>query len=132
MNPKPSEFQSTLDRALRVLSSLPYIEGQSVYNDAIKRKSDVTVLDDPCEPKLQFCFRGPNSEEDFKKAMVLLEKEFEDADLIGAPAGQRDHGTELNEEQWGPSFTKKRNRLMFYLKEDMLNLVGIWRFIKVS
>ncbi|WP_068467141.1 hypothetical protein [Candidatus Protochlamydia phocaeensis] len=92
---------------------MPYINGKIVQSDKIKRKSDQTVLEDPCEPKLLFYFNGPNRAEDFKKAIKLLEKEFADADLIGAPAGKRDQGRG-KVEQWGPSFTNMRNRLMFY------------------
>ena len=59
LNPKPSEFQSTLDQSLRVLRVLCLISKGEIFviNDTIKRKLDVTVLDDPCEPKLPILFQ---------------------------------------------------------------------------
>lgn len=113
LNPKPSEFKATLDRALKVLSTMPYVNGKIIRTDDYRRKSSLPAVEDPCEPKLLFYFNGPTSVQDFKKAIYLLEKEFADADIVGLPAGQRDigHG---KEEKWGPSFTNQRNRMLFY------------------
>ncbi|CRX38773.1 hypothetical protein [Estrella lausannensis] len=116
LNPKADEFQSTLDRTLKALESMPYINGKIVASDTIKRKSDLTVVQDPCEPKLLLYFNGPDSAEDFQKAIQLLEKEFMDADMIAHPEGMRDKGNGVLEPQKGPSFTKERNPLMFYVQ----------------
>lgn len=114
VNPRSSEFLSTLDRTLRVLKKHNIsVEGKIVADDTIKRHSDFTVLQDPCEPKFFLYFRGPHGEEEFKRAMKILEKEFKDADLIAAPQGQRDRNGKMVP-QWGPSFTKNRNNLFFY------------------
>lgn len=114
INPKSTEFFTTLDRTITALNSMPYINGKIISGENIKRKSDLAVLDDPCEPKLLLYFNGPNSAEDFKMAIKLLEKEFTDLDSISAPEGKRERLDGNIVPQWGPSFTKKHNNLMFY------------------
>ena len=90
---------------------MPYILGKITRDTP--RKSLVSPRKDSCEPSILLYFRGDNAREDFRRAVELLEAEFPDADIIGAPVGKRPRdGEEV--EQWGPSFTKKRNRLMYY------------------
>lgn len=112
LNPKPEEFESTFNRTISALDGMPYINGKTIAGEF--RKSEIPALKDPCEPKIVLYFSGPKSEEDFKEAIKRLENEFTDAEKVGAPQGKRkrDNGEEVP--QWGPSFTKMRNPLIFY------------------
>jgi len=115
INPRPSEFLPTLDRVLNVLRKNNIsCDGKIIGSDQAKRHSELSVLEDPCEPKFVLYFKGQNVEEEFKKGMQILEEEFKDADVIAAPKGRRKRRDGKFEVQNGPSFTKNRNNLMFY------------------
>lgn len=115
INPRSTEFLPTLDRVLNVLSKNGIsVSGKIIGSDQVKRHSECSVLEDPCEPKFVLYFRGIDVAEDFKKAIEILEDEFKDAELIAAPQGQRKRSDGKVVLQRGPSFTKNRNNLLFY------------------
>lgn len=114
LNPSAEHFTDVLDRSIKALSQMSFVHGKIVASDTVKRRSDMSCVQDPCEPKLLFYFEGAHSEAHLKEAVALLEKEFADVEKMSAPQGKRAREDGHIVDQWGPSFTKKRNALMFY------------------
>lgn len=118
LNPRRDHFVSVLKRSIAALRRANIsVQGKSLADD-VRRNSTLLALDDPCEPKILFYVVGSTLEQAetrFVHAMTVLESEFlsVETDALGCPEGYRTH-THRQVSQWGPSFTKKRNALIFY------------------
>lgn len=114
INPNKEKFLEVLDRVVSSQKDQRYVKGKIIADDTIARKGSKPAIEDPCEPKMLLYFGGPTGFLDFKRAVASLEKEFkDDMPELHAPEGTREiHGRQTP--QWGPSFTKKQNNLLFY------------------
>ncbi|KPK33056.1 MAG: hypothetical protein AMS24_02340 [Chlamydiae bacterium SM23_39] len=112
LNPREEFFFVTLDRALNVIKEKTKNEfgGKIISNNTTTRKSKTPVVKDPCEPKMVFYFYNKKI---FTDVVISLTEEFWDADIIGHKQGKRLIYEEMKS-QWGPSFTKKINKLLFF------------------
>ena len=114
INPKAEHFHEVLDRTLRVVKNKVNIQGKIVGNPLHKRKSDLPQIADPCEPKIIIDLNGDDAHRLTKEVIEELDKEFgEETCFLGAPKGERNrNGHQIP--QWGPSFTRKYSRLLYY------------------
>lgn len=115
LNPTREHFYEVFDRVLTVHDTLSF--PFKIAQDC-SRKSDQSVLDDPCEPKIVLYAQGETEDkakENFCSIMQALEQVFSSEEMrsFACPSGMRPRGSELIS-QWGPSFTKKRTPLIFY------------------
>lgn len=131
LNPKKEYFSVVLDRVLRMCKEQNIqITGKIIQSDTYKRNgSSICALDDACEPKMLFSIHQTTSlasKQKLKLFIELVEKEFSSAEArtFGCAQGVREQwvakeGEPLQWEkkkvpQWGNSFTKMRNSLLFY------------------
>ena len=129
-NPKKEHFESVLHRIIQRCEKeeIPFT-GKIVKSPEIQRGSNQPMIDDPCEPKMLFYFSAESSEtskEQLRKFIEVIEKEFsqEEINNFGCEEGKREKWVEDNNNpntyskqsapQSGPSFTKQRNKLIFY------------------
>ncbi len=129
-NPKKEHFESVLHRIIQRCEKeeIPFT-GKIVKSPEIQRGSNQPMIDDPCEPKMLFYFSAESSEtskEQLRKFIEVIEKEFsqEEINTFGCEEGKREKWVEdknrpntyskQSAPQSGPSFTKQRNKLIFY------------------
>ncbi len=110
LNPKPEHFFEVMERVMKVLEKEPDVLGKIPQSNRSVRKGN-RVFENPHEPKLLLYIRGAKPKEDLVRIVEALEKEFspEEIERFGFGMGLRG-----GRRQWGPSFTKKRNRLIYY------------------
>ncbi len=111
LNPNPEHFYEVLDIVSSVLSEEERVYGKILSSNTDKRKSGAPAISDPNEPKFMFYIYGNDAKERLVRIVTKIEERIsaEKVSMMALPQGVR-HGYQ----QWGPSFTKKRNELIFY------------------
>jgi hypothetical protein len=113
INPKSAHFLDAFHRCLIALSKFDDVCFKLwAFNSGSRSfRRGQTVYENPNEPKLIIYFQGKDSKNKLVMATKEIVSQFSKDELaaFGCDRGQRD-----GYYQWGPSFTRGVNKLMFY------------------
>lgn len=126
LNPKKDYFAHVFERVFEMAKKYGLLLDGKIN---IQARSLKASIHDPCEPKFVIYFRESTSELTkikLKEFIDLVEQEFSRAEIqeMGCDQGTREVWVEKSSEplryekkealQWGPSFTKMRNKLIYF------------------
>ena len=113
LNPTREHLYDVVNRSIMAMRKACLPVGGAVVGKDTERRSQQSVLDDPCEPKLMFCC----PESSFVQSIEVLEREFpeEEQKRLACSEGKRYRdGLGACVAQWGPSFTRMKSPFLFY------------------